>query len=217
MKAMAINGSPRKGWNTEQLLRKALEGAESAGAEAEVIQLYEEPFKGCVSCFACKIKNSKTNGLCAYRDALTPILAKVQEADVIIVGSPVYYDCPTAQTRAFLERLLYPGCSDKPTPSIFLYSINATEELKDKFEFEGALCTSRKFMESNFQYKPECVYSFDTYQYNDNEMLNEEFRQNNAHKLERQKVQFPIDLANAHDAGVRMVKHINSLDNSSPL
>ena len=72
MKALFINGSPRKTWTTAQMLEKAMEGAENAGAEVEMIHLYEDEFKGCVSCFACKVKNSKTNGLCAYKDALTP-------------------------------------------------------------------------------------------------------------------------------------------------
>lgn len=71
MNVIALNGSPRKGWNTEQLLKRALEGAASTGAETELIQLYAQEFKGCVSCFACKRKDSKTSGLCAYRDALT--------------------------------------------------------------------------------------------------------------------------------------------------
>ena len=79
MKVIAVNGSPRNNRNTEQLLQKALEGAVSVGAETELVQLYGEPFKGCVSCFACKVKDSRTNGLCAYRDALTPILQKMQE------------------------------------------------------------------------------------------------------------------------------------------
>ena len=108
MRVLAFNGSPRKGWNTEKLLQKALEGARSVGAETELIQLYDQEFKGCVSCLACKRKNSTTNGLCAYRDTLTPILEKAQQADVLIVGSPVYYDYPTVQTRAFLERLMFP-------------------------------------------------------------------------------------------------------------
>jgi len=59
MKAIAVNGSPRKTWNTAQLLKKALEGAAGAGAETKIIHLYDLNFKGCTSCFACKRKNSK--------------------------------------------------------------------------------------------------------------------------------------------------------------
>ena len=51
MKVIAINGSPRKKWNTATLLEKALEGAETEGAETEIIHLYDLNFKGCKSCF----------------------------------------------------------------------------------------------------------------------------------------------------------------------
>ncbi len=51
MKVIAINGSPRKRWNTATLLEKALEGAASQGAETELIHLYDIDFKGCTSCF----------------------------------------------------------------------------------------------------------------------------------------------------------------------
>lgn len=107
-KVLLINGSPRKGdWNTITLLKQAAEGAASVGVDIELLNLYDYTYKGCVSCLACKIKNSKTNGLCAYRDELTPVLQKAKQADVIIMGSPVYYDYPTAQLRAFLERFMF--------------------------------------------------------------------------------------------------------------
>lgn len=70
MKAIIINGSPRKKWNTDKALQRAAEGFSDADGTVETIRLYDYEYKGCVSCFACKIKNSKTNGLCAYRDAL---------------------------------------------------------------------------------------------------------------------------------------------------
>ena len=59
MKVLAINGSPRKTWNTATMLNKALEGAASEGAETEIIHLYELNFRGCTSCFACKLKGEK--------------------------------------------------------------------------------------------------------------------------------------------------------------
>jgi len=56
MLAIAMNGSPRKKWNTATLLEKALEGAASQGAETELVHLYDLNYKGCISCFACKLK-----------------------------------------------------------------------------------------------------------------------------------------------------------------
>jgi multimeric flavodoxin WrbA len=60
MKIMAFNGSPRKEWNTAALLKKALEGASSQGAETELVHLYDSNYKGCISCFACKEKGGKS-------------------------------------------------------------------------------------------------------------------------------------------------------------
>ena len=54
MKALFVNGSPRKEWTTAQMLERAMQGAEDAGAEVEMVHLYEDAFKGCISCFACK-------------------------------------------------------------------------------------------------------------------------------------------------------------------
>ena len=92
MKAMFVNGSPRKNWNTYKMLAGAMQGAQDAGAECELVNLYElEAFRGCISCFACKVKNSKTNGLCAVRDSLRPVLEKALACDVIVGGSPIYF------------------------------------------------------------------------------------------------------------------------------
>ena len=106
--AMFFNGSPRKHFNTAQLLEKAMEGAREASAETELVHLYDYEFTGCRSCFACKVKNSKTNGVCAVRDSIRPIIERAQEADVIVIGSPVYFGYPTGQVRNLVERLLFP-------------------------------------------------------------------------------------------------------------
>ena len=98
MKLFAINGSPRKKWNTAVLLEKALEGAASAGAETEIVHLYDLDYRGCTSCFACKMVGGKSEGRCAMRDGLTPVLKKIEEeAGALIIrphliegeGSPV--------------------------------------------------------------------------------------------------------------------------------
>ncbi len=60
MNVVAINGSPRKNWNTAILLNKALEGAAAKNASTELIHLYDLNFKGCVSCFACKQRGGKS-------------------------------------------------------------------------------------------------------------------------------------------------------------
>jgi multimeric flavodoxin WrbA len=108
MKALAINGSPRKTWNTATLLKKALEGAASQGAETELIHLYDLNFKGCTSCFACKLKGGKSYGHCGFKDELSPILDKIPQIDVLILGSPIYFGAITGELKSFLERLIFP-------------------------------------------------------------------------------------------------------------
>jgi multimeric flavodoxin WrbA len=58
MKAVVINGSPRKNWSTSQAIDKAGKGLKDNGFEVERINLYDYTFKGCTSCFACKLKNA---------------------------------------------------------------------------------------------------------------------------------------------------------------
>ncbi|MGA7143215.1 MAG: flavodoxin family protein, partial [Desulfobacterales bacterium] len=92
MNVMAFNGSPRKkNWNTVTLLHNALEGAASAGADTELIQLYDLNFSGCISCFSCKKISRKEDGICAVQDDLTSVLDRVRNADALIIGTPVYY------------------------------------------------------------------------------------------------------------------------------
>ena len=62
MNILLINGSPRKNMNTATLLEKAAKGARSAGADVELVHLYDYEYSGCKSCFACKIKNSAPTG-----------------------------------------------------------------------------------------------------------------------------------------------------------
>ena len=111
MKAVLINGSPRKGWNTHQMIMKACEGARDAGAEVQEFDLYDLNFSGCRSCFACKVKGSKTEGGCSYPDDLKPVMDAVKEADVLVLASPVYLGQLSAQMNLFWERLMFANLS----------------------------------------------------------------------------------------------------------
>ena len=148
MRILAINGSPRKNWNTATLLTKALEGAASQGAETELIHLYDLSFKGCTSCFSCKLKNGKSYGKCAYIDELTPILEKAGEADAIIMGSPIYLGAATGEMRSFLERLVYPylvydaersSLFKKKISTGFIYTMGVPESRMKEMGYEQQL------------------------------------------------------------------------------
>lgn len=100
MKIIGLVGSPRKGGNTDVLLQKALEGAKSKGSDTAIYYLNEGDIHGCQACGGCK----KT-GKCVVKDDLTEIFTAIDEADGIILGSPIYFGRFTAQTALFMDRL----------------------------------------------------------------------------------------------------------------
>ena len=105
MKIYAINGGPRKKFNTVKLLQAALDGAAAApcseAEETEMIHLYDLNYKGCVSCFSCKRLGGKSYGHCAVKDDLAPVLEKLSQADGLIFGSPIYFGNVTGMMRSF--------------------------------------------------------------------------------------------------------------------
>jgi len=98
MKVIAVNGSPRKNWNTHILLEKCLDGAKEIGAETELINLYDMNFKGCTSCFACKRKGI-TIDKCVMKDDLEAIIQEICECDVLVLGSPIYFSSITGRAK----------------------------------------------------------------------------------------------------------------------
>ena len=111
-KIIIIDGGPRKNMNTAKLLQSFAEGVKSANCDIEVktIRLYDLDFKGCMSCMACKLKGKASN-ICRFKDALTPILEEIAQADGLVLGSPIYFGEVTGLMRAFLERLAFPWLS----------------------------------------------------------------------------------------------------------
>ena len=119
MKIIILNGSPRKNWNTAQLLKEAQKGAESVGADVEYIDLYDLTYNGCRSCLACKRKGISEPCKCYWKDDLTLVLEKIWRADRLITGSPIYYCEPSGGMRSLLERLTFPAMSYNDYSSVF--------------------------------------------------------------------------------------------------
>lgn len=218
MNALLINGSPRKNFNTAKLLNKAQEGATLAGADTEIIHLYDYTFQGCLSCFACKLKGNKTNGLCADKDELRSVLEKAQNADVIILGTPVYYDYPTAQMRAFMERFLFPIDTyminpktkkrmrflDKIVPSGIIYTMNCPEFLMEKIAYPTILGANEKALNRLLGHC-EPLYTCDTYQYSDYSKYDCDLFDEKL-KAEMRSKQFPLDCEKAFNMGKKLVE-----------
>lgn len=175
MKIVALNGSPRKTWNTATLLNKALEGAAAQGAETELIHLYDLNFKGCISCFACKIKGGKSYGKCAVQDDLAPVFKTIEEADAVLFGSPIYLGRVSGEMACFLERLAFQylvysnppeSLFPKKLPAGFIYTMNVTEELMKEMGFGHNIAFNENILKIIFG-TAETLLSFDTYQFDD--------------------------------------------------
>jgi multimeric flavodoxin WrbA len=211
MKVIAFNGSPRKKWNTSTLLGKALEGASSKGAETELIHLYDLSYRGCISCFSCKMKNGKSYGRCAVKDDLTPIFEKVLDAQSLLFGSPIYLGTSTGQMRSFMERLVFPFLPyTDPPGSIFpgkiktgfIYTLGATEEMAKELGFDHHISTAEMILEWIFG-ASETLCSYDTYQFEDySKVVAPRFDPEK--KARRRKEVFPLDCAKAFEMGVRL-------------
>lgn len=99
MKVLGISGSPRRGGNTEFLLNKALEGASSAGAEVEKIVLNDLNFSPCQECGGCD-----DSGECTVEDDMQMVYQKLEEADGVILASPIFFGSLSAQTKMMIDR-----------------------------------------------------------------------------------------------------------------
>ncbi len=132
-----IDGGPRKNFNTASILQKFAEGASSVSDTIEVktVRLYGLDYKGCMSCMVCKIKGKASN-VCKFKDALTPVLEDIAQADGLVLGSPIYFGDVTGQMRTFLERLTFPWLSyndysmtaPKQMPVVLVETMNGTPE-----------------------------------------------------------------------------------------
>lgn len=210
MKVIAFNGSPRKEWNTATMLKKALEGAESKGAQTELIHLYDLNYKGCISCFACKLKGGKSYGACAVKDDLKPIFKKVEEADAVIFGSPIYLGSITGQMQSYLERQVFqyltytnpPGALfPRKIPAGFIYTMGMTEEMMKQFGYDQRFANTERFIGMIFG-SCESIMSFDAYQFDDySKYVAPRF--DPEAKLKRKKEIFPQDCQKAFEMGVR--------------
>ena len=210
-KIMIIDGGPRKTFNTASMLQKFAEGVSSVSSDIEVktVRLYGIDYKGCMSCMACKIRNKASN-VCKFKDALTPVLEEIAQADGLVLGSPIYFGDVTGQMRTFLERLAFPWLSyndysltaTKRMPVVLVETMNGTPE-RNNSQGYGSMepCITIALGE------PEHLIAYNTYQvknYNNYELggFSEEAKRHYRDENWEQ------DLQKAFDAGKRMAESI---------
>ncbi len=208
MKAIVLNGSPRKNWNTAMMLKEAQKGAESVGAEVEYIDLFDLTYTGCRSCMACKRKGGE-RCKCFWKDDLSPIIDRIFEADALFVGSPIYLGDITSQVHALIERLHFCALSYDDYSNYFTGKVNVGIILtmnapkvfynmsykKKAKEVAGIF----KALNGNVEVYPCC----DTLQVNDYSKFDmASFSEE--HKKKMREQEFPKDLEYAFQMGAKL-------------
>ena len=108
MKVLMLNGSPRSNGNTAIALREMETVFREAGVETEIVQVGNKAIRGCIACGRCY-----ETGRCVFEDAVNELAPKLEEADGLVVASPVYYASANATLIACLDRLFYSTHFDK--------------------------------------------------------------------------------------------------------
>jgi multimeric flavodoxin WrbA len=105
MKVVAFNGSPRKEGNTYFLVQRVFEELRKEGIETEYFQVGGKPLRGYIACLKCRENKDKKCVL--PDDGLNGYVAKMGEAEGIILASPVYFSNVTAEMKALIDRAGY--------------------------------------------------------------------------------------------------------------
>lgn len=108
MKVLILNGSPRMNGNTTLAVNEMVKVFEEEGIEAEVVRVGNQAVRGCIACGGCAKK-----GKCVFDDVVNEIAPKFEEADGLVVATPVYYASANATVIAVLDRLFYSTPFDK--------------------------------------------------------------------------------------------------------
>ena len=213
MKLIAVCGSARKQGNTAKMLYQVIEGAKSVGAETEFVNLFDLNYKDCISCYTCKLKNSKSFGHCMLNDELKPLLQRIEQSDVIVLGTPVYYGNLSGQMRSFTDRLLFQyldyghtgkGSKPKNFKTALIATMNVNDEIYVKRGFKDTLEWFSEVM-SHTLGSCELLALTNTVQFNDYskyvyQMPDIEEKSSRVEKISAE------NLKKAFDLGVKLIK-----------
>ena len=102
MKALLINGSPHANGCTATALDIVAKELEKNGIEAEIVHVGNKNIRGCIACFKCK-----QTGRCVFDDLVNELAPKFEQADALVIGSPVYYAGLAGTMNSFLDRFFF--------------------------------------------------------------------------------------------------------------
>ena len=108
MNILVLNGSPRHNGNTAAMVSAFAKGAQSAGHKVDIVEVCREEIKGCLACEYC---HSKGKGKCIQQDGMQKVYPLLEEAEMIVLASPVYYHSFTGQLQCAINRIY---ALDKP-------------------------------------------------------------------------------------------------------
>ena len=214
MNILAICGAANKSRNTATMLRNAFEGAMSVpGSKGEIVNLYDLSFKGCRGCHVCKLQKNISLARCVQNDDLSPILSKAKEADVLIIGSPIYYASITGETRSFIERYFFPSMTYNPDKdSVFLYpkrtkvgwvfTLNGANMDVYANYFESLMSTTQRLIGESEYVVANKTKQFDDYSKYAARLFDEEMIE------KRHLEQFPKDCEAAFEMGKRLANKL---------
>jgi len=189
-----------------------MEGAQLQGAQTELVHLYDMSYKGCESCFSCKLKGGKSYGACAVNDELAPVLKKIPEIDALVLGSPIYLGAVTGLMRSFLERLTFPylvydakrsSLFKRKMPVAFIYTMGAPENMIKDVGYDRQFNLMERILTRIFGGSSEWMASTDTCQFDDYTKYESSAFDKDA-KAARRKEVFPTDCQKAFDMGKRI-------------
>ncbi len=210
MAVIALNGSPRKTGTTAKLLKKALEGAASQGAETEFVQLNKLSMQGCQGCFSCKKRGGKSYGKCALEDDFTPMYEKIEAADALFMGAPIYFGSVTAELKMVIDRMFpylnfgsFSSNFPKKIPLGLVYTLGADDQQLGAYESHW------KFHQGIFGMlfgSAEVLISTNTFHVPDyGEIVADALEPLVEGKRKHQEDVFPKDCEKAFDMGARFV------------
>lgn len=110
-KILVVQGGGRPNGNTSQLVMSFARGAEDAGHEVEVVSLLKNEVKGCLGCNACRYGKP-----CIQKDSFNSIVPKIENADLIVLASPLYFWTISSRLKAFIERFYCMAQEDETPP-----------------------------------------------------------------------------------------------------
>lgn len=167
-KVLTIETSPRKHGNTEIMAERFLEGAKEAGHETERISLYDQNLQFCRGCLACQ-----TTGECVIKDDVNVMLRKIQDADVLVLSTPIYFYEMTGQMKTLLDRTnpLFPAeykfraiyllaaCADSEEASVdgAVKGLQGWIDCFEKAELAGVICGYGADQKGDVEKMPEIL------------------------------------------------------------